>query len=61
MEVKKEAWQQIVFVCPECGKEFEPESLGFHVRLCPQCSGQRAVKESVHWEPLERAAVDLAS
>lgn len=52
MKVSEQAWHEIVFVCPECGKEFKPESIRLDVRLCPNCSRRRTSEETISLKTL---------
>jgi hypothetical protein len=42
MRKNQEPWHELIFVCPNCRKEFKPEAVGLHVRLCPDCEGKKA-------------------
>ena len=42
MTNRKAPWHELIFVCPNCRKEFKPEAVGLHIRLCPDCEEKKA-------------------
>jgi hypothetical protein len=57
MEKNKEPWHELIFVCPYCRKEFRPETVGLHVRLCPDCE----VKKEEHASVMKQVAKNARS
>jgi ribosomal protein L37AE/L43A len=47
MKRDTEPWHELVYVCPHCRKEFIPEAIGLHVRLCPECQERKAEHASL--------------
>jgi hypothetical protein len=51
MTLNEEPWHEIVFVCPECRREFKPQIMTLSVRLCPKCSGENASRQVIKSAP----------
>jgi hypothetical protein len=56
MKEKVAPWHELVFICPDCGKEFQPKSMSLCVRLCAQCITKNRIEDAMHWKGLETAA-----
>ena len=37
MKKDTEPWHEVIYVCPQCRKLFKPDTVGLHVRFCPDC------------------------
>jgi hypothetical protein len=61
MENEKEPWHELIFVCPYCRKEFKPEAVGLHVRLCPTCEVKKTEHASLMKEAPKYARSSRAS
>ena len=42
---EEKPWHRLVMICPACGASFQPEVLGVHVRLCPECERKKSAYE----------------
>jgi len=47
MKKDTEPWHELIYVCPHCRKEFKPEAVGLHVRLCPDCEKKKECHDSL--------------
>ena len=56
MKEKVEPWHELVFICLECGREFQTKAMSLSATLCPQCVIKKRIEAVVHWEALETAA-----
>jgi len=56
MKEKVAPWHELVFICPDCGKEFQPKSMSLCVRLCAQCIMKNRIEGVMRWDALETAA-----
>jgi DNA-directed RNA polymerase subunit RPC12/RpoP len=45
MEKEVEPWHALVFICAECGGEFQHKSDGLHSRFCSECNQRRGTKK----------------
>jgi hypothetical protein len=53
MQKEEKPRHQLVMVCPACGTSFQPEVVGLHVRLCPQCEKEKSAYEQKFAGPLD--------
>jgi hypothetical protein len=61
MKKNKEPWHELLYICPHCRKEFKPEVLGLHVRLCLDCEVKKKEHASVMKEVAKYARSSRAS
>jgi DNA-directed RNA polymerase subunit RPC12/RpoP len=61
MKKDTEPWHELLYVCPQCRKEFRPQSVSLHVRLCPDCEKKKKERASVMREAAKYATTSRAS
>ena len=52
MREEEKPWHRLVMICPACGVSFQPEVLGLHVRLCPECEKKKSAYDRKFAGPL---------
>jgi len=56
MKEKVAPWHELVFICTECGKEFQPTLISLSARLCPQCIIKKGMEEVMYCKAVKKAA-----
>jgi hypothetical protein len=47
MNKDTEPWHEPIYICPHCRREFKPEAVGVHVRLCHDCDKKKKCHDSL--------------